>query len=46
MFEIHYTIDGVRRWTKIRAKNKRHALSKLYAKHDLCFLKVNGVFHV
>lgn len=45
MYEIHYSIDGTKRWAKIHAKTKSHALSKLYARYDNQFVVVDGIFH-
>lgn len=44
MFEIHYSIDGIKRWINIRAKNRGQALSKLYARHSARFVVVIEVF--
>jgi hypothetical protein len=44
VFEIHYNIDGIKRWINIRAKNRGQALSKLYAKHSDRYVMVLGVF--
>ena len=42
-YEIHYTIDGVKRWWKTSARSEAHAKSKLYAKHSDRFVLVDWV---
>lgn len=43
MYELHYSIDGVKRWWRTKARTRGHAKSKLYAKHSDRFVLIDWV---
>jgi len=44
MFELHYSIDGVKHWWRTKARSEAHAKSKLYTRHSDRYVLVIEVF--
>ena len=43
MYEIHYSIDGVKRWFRVTAQSRGEARGKLFAKHDGMFVVIDWI---
>lgn len=46
MWEIHYSVDGIRRWCKISADSKNSAVSELIDTYQDRYVDIIGVFRL
>ena len=43
LYEIHYSIDGCKRWWRVTANSKAEARGKLFAKYDGMYVLIDWI---